>query len=135
MNDSQIIMHHLHGKDEHDLAIYLTERLIVNAGHRLLDGRWFKNKFHWPGIPDVYFRMSDNWNDRRGRRVDNSQDYIIEIETSLTKENLEKKEKQFMDTVKNCELILVNLALLNEYHYNWWSMEQFIARRLPFEVK
>ncbi len=127
-----MIHHHIHGKDRHDLCIYLAERLIVRSGHELRDGTWFKKKHIYAGEPDIYVRVADVFKNGRGQRLDKQNFYVVEIESDLTKENKLKKWAQFRETVKDTELIIVNLAEYTGDLDDWRGLEKFIASQLPF---
>lgn len=137
---SKIIHHHIHGKDTHDLAIYLTERMIVQSGGKLLDGSWYAKRNTYPGIPDVYCRVKE-WRKCGASKIAWFKDYVIEIESNLTEANRKKKESQFQQSnAGTTELIIVNLAdqLVKCYATREtitnpvYDLETFIGKHLPF---
>ena len=129
----KVIHHQVHGKDEHDLSIYLAQRMIVESGADLLDGAWFSKRKNYPGIPDIYARVKERRHD--GPRIINStKDYVIEVESVLSKANKEKKEAQFQQSnAGTTELIIINLADLSyQAHDSISALESFIRSNLVF---
>jgi hypothetical protein len=104
------IHHDLQGQDNHDLCIYLAERMLTQRGYVHLDKRWWKDKANSPGVPDIYVEKWSRGTNERGMRIDICERKVIEIESKLTKKNKEKKEQQFRGSVKGTEIIIINLA-------------------------
>jgi len=126
-----LVNHHIHGKDRHDLCIYLCERMLRKAGHLLMDGSWCLKKGYMSGEPDIYVRMYDQRKDAYGTTTPTFQDYIIEVESKLSKANRLKKYAQFKETVKGIELIIINLADAPCHPHDFVGMEIFMGQYLP----
>jgi hypothetical protein len=133
MSDKEF-MHRIHGKDYHDLCIFLVQRMIVDAGHQLLNGDVFKLKYHFPSSPDIYMAVLEQRHE--GSKVISwTQRYVIEVETHLTKANAEKKYNQFEASNTACKLIIINLADFKGEHDSIEWTEKYLAMFMPFEVK
>jgi Uma2 family endonuclease len=129
----KIIHHQIHGHDAHDLSIYLTQRMIVESGADLLDGSWFSKRKNYPGIPDIYCRVKERRHNGSSV-VHGLKDYVIEIESKLSKANREKKEAQFQQSnAGTTELIIINLADLSyQAHDSISALESVIRSQLIF---
>jgi hypothetical protein len=123
--------HRIHGQPRHDLCIYIAERALVRNGHLLMDGTWMGSKGYKKGLPDIYVRVYDQRKDTHGATTPVWQDYVIEIESKLTKANRIKKYDQFRATVKGIELVIINLAECPGNPYSMVDMELFICSQLP----
>ena len=117
--------HNGHGLNEHDLAIFLTERLIVNAGHELRDARQYPSKYCYPGKPDVWCIVEEKRHSGPNI-IKNKKSVIIEIESNLTRINEEKKNNQF------AKPIIINLDDIEGTHDSIKNLEAHIRKNLLF---
>ena len=105
-----VIHHQIHGQPNHDLNIFLAERILIEEGWELTDKRWFKDKHLATGDPDIFATKYSNYNGTNGHRMEVVERKVIEIESKLTNANKRKKEQQFRDTVTGVEIIIIDLA-------------------------
>ncbi len=129
-------VHQTHGDSLHDLAIFLAQRLIVNRSGKgreyfLLDGRFFADKGISPAIPDIYFQLQDNYKNQSGRRINNTEKYVVEMESAPSAASIAKKHEHFLTNYKGLtDLIIIDLSECDE-PTNWLKLEKFLDERIP----
>jgi len=105
--------HSPHGDMLHDLAIMVGKKICSERGYYFMDPRPLKDKFIYPGIPDIYVRANDHL--PNGARVIKTwQDWIVEVETNPSAASVSKKKKQFSGDGRT-DLIIVDLRKLRGY--------------------
>jgi hypothetical protein len=109
MNAKKVV-HYSHGSFIHDVAIFIAERCVLDAGHQLMDDRrWFEDKHYHSGIPDVYFRVEVKRHSGP-RVVRDVLYYCLEIETKPTSQSVWLKHKQFEESSLNHKVLIVDLS-------------------------
>lgn len=129
MNAKKIV-HYSHGDFIHDVAIFIAERLVLDAGHELVeDRRWFEDKHYHSGIPDVYFRVEDKRHS--GPRVVRSVTYYcLEVESKPTSASVLEKYKQFEETSKNHKVLFVYLNTCEDLN-NLKTLTEHVRKKIP----
>ena len=117
----------LEGDDLHELANYLLAKTFEKRRNpkvevwSLLRRSSFLDYTEYPGLPDFICTTKDG-----GR----TEVHLVEIETDLTRKNLDKKLLQFrrigVDTVD-----IIDLKECKD-QTNWVQLEKFIMGRLSF---
>lgn len=117
-----------HGNMHHFIALCMATKICYERGYKILDGDWFKKKEYYKGDPDLYIEKEDKIK-IEGKRSTVKQRYVIEIETSPTNESIEKKNKQFHETVAGHDLIICDLRKCNTD--NVTDMWRYLNERIP----
>jgi len=127
----KVIHHNTHGGETHNDAIFFAETMISEAGHDLLDGSVFAKKFYHAGLPDIYCRVKEKRHNGP-RTINTIQNYIIEIESDLSKDNAIKKYNQFEASNSGCKLIIINLADFKGDIQSRKELKAYIKQHLLF---
>lgn len=123
--------HHVHGMEDHNLAILIAkDTLVRKQGYRLKDTRVFIEKHCAAGEPDIFLEVKSNGTNGHGRGNSTLSLYVIEVESKPTKASVEKKYRQFEATMPGIELIVVDLRKwVNRDSIG--ELRRVLAERLP----
>ncbi|HOK27555.1 MAG TPA: hypothetical protein PLI21_00845 [Methanomassiliicoccaceae archaeon] len=102
--------HAPHGDMLHDLAIMVGKKICSERGYYFMDPRPLKDKYMYPGIPDIYVRVNDR-TPNGARIVKTWQDWIVEVESNPSAASVLKKKRQFSGDGRT-DLIIIDLRKL-----------------------
>lgn len=116
--------HHVHGKRTHNLFLMHAENHVVVKGGYVKDPSVFKKRVP-PCEPDLYFGYKDHGKTYLG---------VIEIETNPTRESVERKQRQYTDTLRG--VILTVLSVNEFWKYSegkadWNLLDKWLEQEIP----
>ena len=109
------------GDGLHKHAILEAHIQLDKDGFSFENSEWLGKKSLYPGVPDVYCSKTEKGVKRF---------WIVEIETHATKESIEKKRKQFFESILNTELIIIDLTKMQNEN-DLKELRELIKSRLP----
>lgn len=119
-----------HGGKLHSTAIAICTMIADERGYKILNGRAFKDKYRWPGEPDLYIEVNESRTDTHGRKTKWVQRYVIEIESNPTKESIAKKYAQFEISSPGNKLIVISL-MDNNFHDPLSDLWKYLEDMMP----
>ena len=136
MSEKEFVMR-LHGDFAHRLAIYILKDILAYKGVKFRDERQFKNLYHSPCEPDLYFECEDIWHDGN-KKVKRKVLRVIEVETNPTKESVAKKQQQYTEALAGVQLTVIDIskALVDDdwEDYSLESILQEYRAKLELEL-
>lgn len=110
-----------HGGKLHNLVIFLIWQKMINRGLKtVVQDRSFKSLHNAPCIPDI----------RVITKKPNEMNYIIEVESKLTKDKAHKKWIQFVRETYGNDLILVDIDCIEDAD-SIKSIDKYLESVLP----
>ena len=85
----------------------------------------FKDKYHCPCEPDVFFEI---YSKKFGKQL-----YVVEVETKASKKSIQKKWQQYKDSTAGItDLIILDMSKLKKQG-DWRAIDRFIDDWMPGE--
>ena len=116
--------HHVHGKRTHNVFIMHAANHIVVHGGKIKDPHVFSSRIP-PCMPDLYYEYQDNGRIYTG---------VIEVESNPTKESVERKQRQYSETLRG--VILTVLSVNDFWKYSggkadWNLLDKWLDQEIP----
>ncbi len=116
--------HHVHGKRTHNIFIMHAENHIVIHGGTIKEPYVFRNRVP-PCMPDLYYEYKSKGKIYTG---------VIEVESNPTKESIERKQRQYTETLRG--VILTVLSVNNFWKYShgkadWNLLDKWLEQEIP----
>lgn len=116
--------HRIHGKRTHNIFLMHAANHIIIKGGWIKDGSVFKQRVP-PCEPDLYYGYKDNGRFYLG---------VIEVESNPTKESVERKQRQYTDTLRG--VILTVLSVNDFWKYSegkadWNLLDKWLEQEIP----
>ena len=123
--------HRKHGHLLHDQVDFQLERHVTIHGGKIKDGRVFKEKYHLPCEPDLYFTYSEKRIDGNNRSTV-EQPVVVEVESDATAERTLLKQRQYEESLKGVRLYVLNLKEIPGDNWKDWTyLDNWIGARMP----
>lgn len=116
--------HHVHGHKTHNTFLLHAKNVIVVHGGEIKDPSVF-NKRVPPCQPDIYYQKISHGRVYLG---------VIEVESNPTKESIERKQRQYTDTLRG--VILTVLSVNDFWKYSggkadWNLLDKWLEQEIP----
>lgn len=118
-----------HGDMPHFIGICIATKICHDRKYKILDGSWFKKKEYYKGEPDLCIETEEKGY-KDGKHCTIKQRYVIEIETTPTNESIEKKSRQFKESVVGWELIICDMRNVKDRR-SWEEIQTYLEGRIP----
>jgi hypothetical protein len=117
-----------HGSIEHFVSICIATKICHDRGFSIEDVQWWKRKTLYPGEPDLAISVISR-KKKEGKPYNDRQNYVIEIECNPTNESIEKKNKQFKQSVEGWELIICDMRKVDLNSVS--DIYKYLSMRIP----